>query len=270
MVRAVDSNGRPEIWRAWFWLSSGVNDVRWLNALESSSARLRAIVEGLPADALAKPSYATGWSIAQVLSHLGSAAEICVALVQRGMTGDRTPPSPDETRPVWARWDGMSAVEQRSSWYEADRRHRELVATADPATIIPYFAGPLGVPEYAGYRLSEQAVHAWDIEVMLDSKAFIPESELLWERLDLVVSRFHDDGVKARLAPRRIGLPGAALVIGDEVHLEPEHLQHTDAELTGDREAVLRLFYGRNRIEDGVKVGGAAELADLRDLFPGF
>lgn len=247
-----------------------MNDARWLNALESSSARLRAIVEALPEDVLAKPSYASGWSIARVLSHLGSAAEICAGLIDRGSTGDRTPPSADDTRPVWARWDSMSAIEQRAAWYEADQRHRELVAAADPTTIVPYFAGPLTVPEYAGYRVSEQAVHAWDIEVALDPAATIPEAELLWERLDLVVGRFHDTATKARLAPMRIGLPDAVLVIGDDVHLRSGHSQNPDAEVLGNREALLRLFYGRNRGEDGIKVVGAARLDDLRELFPGF
>jgi hypothetical protein len=136
--------------------------------------------------------------------------------------------------------------------------------------VIPYFAGPLGVTEYAGYRLSEQALHAWDIEVTLDPAAVIPEADLLWERLDLVVSRFHDAEVRARLAPMRIALPGSALVIGEEVHLEPGPAETAGAELTGSREAVLRLIYGRSRDTDGLAVTGVVGLADLRALFPGF
>ncbi|MFI5613215.1 maleylpyruvate isomerase N-terminal domain-containing protein [Amycolatopsis sp. NPDC051903] len=251
-------------------LGSGMNHARWLNALNGSSARLSAIVADLPEDALRAESYATGWTVAQVLSHLGSAAEICSALVERGLAGDRTPPSADDTRPVWARWDAMSAEEQRSSWYEADRRHRDLLASAGETTVIPYFAGLLSVTEYAGYRLSEQSLHAWDIEVQTNPSATIPESNLLWERLDLVVTRFHNAEVKARLAPMRIGLPDAALVIDGEVHLEPADVTSPDAEIAGDRDAVLRLFYGRNRDADGLKVAGAAQLDDLRALFPGF
>ena len=66
-------NGRVEIRPALFGLSSGVNDARWLNAVDSSPTRLRAVVGSLPEDALTTPSHVNEWSVAQVLSHLGSA-----------------------------------------------------------------------------------------------------------------------------------------------------------------------------------------------------
>jgi hypothetical protein len=53
---------------------------------------------------LATPSYARGWSIAQVLSHLGSAAEIGAVLVRRGIDGGPTGPGERGTKPVWQRW----------------------------------------------------------------------------------------------------------------------------------------------------------------------
>jgi hypothetical protein len=74
--------------------------------------------------------------------------------------------------------------------------------------------GLLSIPAYAGYRLSEQSVHAWDIEVALDPAATIPapEAELLWERLDLVASRFRDADVlktaRAEAIRGRAGRPG--------------------------------------------------------------
>jgi len=48
---------------------------RWISALRHSHNRLRAAVEPLSPDQLGRPSYASEWSIAQVLSHLGSQAD---------------------------------------------------------------------------------------------------------------------------------------------------------------------------------------------------
>jgi uncharacterized protein (TIGR03083 family) len=258
-----------------------MNSTTWLAALNTSSERLSKTVHDLSDDALAQPSFAGDWSIAQVLSHLGSAAEICTVLVRRGIDGDTTAPTADDARPVWQRWDALSGPAQREAWFEADHRHRELLASLDAQqreTIrIPYFAGLLSVAEYAGYRLSEQSVHAWDIEVAVDTSATIPmpEVELLWDRLDLVATRFRNADVLERLAPRQLAveLTGRTLGLdlGTELHLRDDAPTDPAATVAGPAEAVLRLVYGRSRPEDGISVTGDISLdVDLRRLFPGF
>jgi hypothetical protein len=246
----------------------------WLAALDSTSVGLRKIVQELPEEKLALPAFGRpgGWSVAQVLSHLGSAAEICTTLVRRGAEGDLTPPTGDDAKPVWATWDAMAGPEQREAWFEADQTHRDVLATVGKSIAIPYFAGPLSLSEYAGYRLSEQALHGWDIEVVLDRGATVRESELLWQRIDLVVSRFHDADTRKRLAPRTVTVPDGSLEITEsELHLTGTKAENPgEAQLTGGREAVLRLFYGRNRPEDGLQTAGDTTLDDFRQLFPGF
>jgi uncharacterized protein (TIGR03083 family) len=252
----------------------------WLAALNTSSERLVKTVHDLTDDALAQPSFADGWSIAQVLSHLGSAAEICTMLVRQGIDGDAIAPSADDTRPVWQRWDALSGPAQREAWYEADRRHRELLASLDARQLesvqVPYFAGLLSVPAYVGYRLSEQSVHAWDVEVALDSTVTIPaaEVELLWDRLDLIVTRFRDGDVLQRLAPKQLAveLPGRTLTLDLNTGLNLRDNAPTDpaATVAGPAEALVRLVYGRHRPEDGVTVTGDLTLHDMRRLFPGF
>lgn len=66
----------------------------WLTALHASSAKT---VDGLPDDALSVPSFAIGWNIAQVLSHLGSGAEISTILLRRGIDGNTAGPSAQDT-----------------------------------------------------------------------------------------------------------------------------------------------------------------------------
>ncbi|WP_328759643.1 MULTISPECIES: maleylpyruvate isomerase family mycothiol-dependent enzyme [Streptomyces] len=255
---------------------------RWIGALHESSQRLGHAVADLPADRLAEASFAEGWTIGQVLSHLGSGAEISTTLVERGLKGDERGPVREELLPVWERWDAMSPVEQRAAWREADERHLALLDTVGPgqrtSLRVPYFAGLLDLASYAGYRLSEQAVHAWDVMVALDERAVLaaPDVALLWERIDLVATRFRDADALTRLAPQRVRVeltdPGQALLldIDTELHLYPAPPTDPTALLTGPAESTLRLVYGRNRPQDPLTATGSISLDDLRTLFPGF
>ncbi|MDX3771984.1 MULTISPECIES: maleylpyruvate isomerase N-terminal domain-containing protein [unclassified Streptomyces] len=254
----------------------------WLEALHTNSGRLAALVGGLSEAELFRPSFADGWSIAHVLSHLGSAAEISAGLLQRGLAGDTTGPRREEVAPVWERWDALSAPAQREAWTAADAHHLFLLDSLDEQASVevrvPYFAGLLGVSEYAGYRLSEQSVHAWDIEVALDPAATVPPAEvrLLWERLDVVATRFRDAETLQRLGPRQLSVRltdadrTLLLDLDSELHLYPCEPAEPAGILAGPAEAVLRLFYGRLRQGDGVTATGHVTLADLQALFPGF
>ncbi|MFI5613196.1 maleylpyruvate isomerase family mycothiol-dependent enzyme [Amycolatopsis sp. NPDC051903] len=278
-----NSVGYRELFVASSPLTAAVKNSRtWLAALTTSSERLVKAVIDLSSETLDRPSATGDWTIAQVLSHLGSAAEICTTLVQRGIEGDLTGPDAELVKPVWQRWDTMTGPAQREAWFEVDLRHRELLGSLDAEQLgsvrVPYFAGLLTVGEYAGYRLSEQSVHAWDIEVALDSAARIPISEvvLLWERLDLVVTRFRSGEVLERLAPRQLAvqLPDLegphTLDLGEELHLTAEPTAASAGTLSGSAEEMLRLVYGRNRAEDGLDVTGDVTLEQLRALFPGY
>ena len=225
---------------------------------------------------------AADWSIADVLSHLGSAAEICTSLIRRGIEGDLTAPTPADTTPVWARWNALTPLEQRGAWQDADAEHLALLdgltAAQRAAVQVPYFSGPASITAYAGSRLSEQSVHAWDIEAALDPAAVIPadETALLWDRIDLVASRFHDGPMLARLQPAQLTLALSDtgqllhLDLGAELHVRPGEPSTSVGVLSGPAEAVLRLIYGRHRATDGLRTTAAISVADLRDLFPGY
>ncbi|MBQ1093402.1 maleylpyruvate isomerase family mycothiol-dependent enzyme [Streptomyces sp. B93] len=254
----------------------------WLEALHTSSRRLADTVASLSERELKQPSMAAGWSIAQVLSHVGSAAEISTGLLERGIAGDERGPVREDLEPVWQRWNTLPPLAQREAWQEADTRHLQLLGSLDMSqqmrVRVPYFAGLLNLPAYAGYRLSEHSVHAWDIEAALTPGATIPvgEVDLLWERLDLVATRFRDATTLARLAPAQltIALTSPArtvlLDLGAELHLYPCEPAEPAGSVTGAAEAVLRLVYGRHQPTDEVQVSGAVTLTDLTALFPGF
>lgn len=254
----------------------------WREALHASSQRVADLVAPLSEQELNRPSMAERWSIAQVLSHLGSAAEISAGLLERGIAGQENGPQREDVQPVWDRWNALPPLAQREAWYAADARHLHMLDSLDAAqqqsVRVPYFAGLLSVTGYAGYRLSEHSVHAWDIEAALNPMAVIPaaEVELLWKRLDLVATRFRDGDTLSRLAPAQLTLSltdptrTALLNLSAELHIYPCEPAESVGTVTGTAEAVLRLVYGRHQATDSIQVSGAVTLADLRSLFPGF
>jgi hypothetical protein len=126
---------------------------------------------------------------------------------------------------------------------------------------VPHFAGVLSIPVYLGYRLSEQSVHAWDIEVALDPAAMIPalEVELLWERLDRVATRFRDAETLARLGPRQLLVQltdlgrMVCLDLGAELHLDHCEPIVPTGTVSGSAEALLRGVPPRFRTRDLIR-----------------
>ena len=59
----------------------------WLAALRASQDRLAAATGSLGEEDLARRSYDPEWSVAQVLSHMGSQAEIFARILDAGLSG---------------------------------------------------------------------------------------------------------------------------------------------------------------------------------------
>jgi uncharacterized protein (TIGR03083 family) len=144
-----------------------------LAAVHRSHDRLAAALTDLPADRLSDPSY-HDWSIAQVLSHLGSGAEIFRLYVDAGTAG--TPaPTIDDFHPVWDRWNAMTPVEQRDGFLVSD------VALLDAFAAVPagqrdawrleMFGAEQTMSTVARMRLGEHTLHSWDVLVALDPAA---------------------------------------------------------------------------------------------------
>src|SRR5450631_1119595 len=90
-----------------------------LPALRSSHARLAAVAGPLTADEVTDASYCDEWTTAQVLSHLGSGAEIFGMLLDAGLRGEDTP-GPDQYQEIWSRWNGKSPQDQTRDGIAAD------------------------------------------------------------------------------------------------------------------------------------------------------
>ncbi|MGW0807295.1 maleylpyruvate isomerase family mycothiol-dependent enzyme [Nonomuraea sp. NPDC002799] len=251
--------------------------------LRAELGQLTALVRGFGADDLARPSGAAEWDVSQVLSHLGSSAEINLAALD-GAANDTGPLAMEFIRGVWARWDGMSAAERAEAFVTANedvvRRFEELTADDDLRVELWFPSAPASVETLAGMRLAEFAHHTWDVKV-----AFDPAATLAPGAADLLVDRVggmlgflgKPEGLGGRQAVIAVRTTAPersfGLEVGSSVTLTDAPAQ-PDAVLTAPAEWWLRLVYGRHAAEHtppAVRlVADDLTLDDLRRLFPGF
>lgn len=248
-------------------------------ALHRSQARLAAGVAALSRDELTGPSYDTGWSVADVLSHLGSGAAIAGLTLDAGLD-DREAPEFEELDALWTTWDAKPPQDQATDAVAANAalldRIGRLTGEQRDAFTVEMFNGRQDLAGMLLLRLGEHAVHTWDVLVARDPAARLaPDATAaLLPGLDELVSRAGQRSeVPLRVAVRTTD-PVAAFLLevdGEGPRLQVGSAAGAPATVTLPAEAFIRLVYGR--LDDGhadeVHVDGC-ELADLRAVFPGF
>jgi uncharacterized protein (TIGR03083 family) len=236
----------------------------------------------LDAVALARGSYCDDWTLAEVLSHLGSQAEIFARFLESGLEGG-APPSQEEFPAIWDAWNRRtSRVQARDSAEANERLIARLEGLDDErlATLrVQMFGMNLDAVGLLGIRLSEHAIHAWDVAVALDPTTLVaPDAvTLLVDRLpEMAAGVGRSQSSSSEVDIRTTGPERAFRLVTGGVRLEPL-TESTDA---GGRptmrlpsEALLRLVYGRLASTapslDSISTCGV-ELDDLRTIFPGF
>jgi uncharacterized protein (TIGR03083 family) len=253
----------------------------WIHALRNSHDSLQAGVGPLDAAQLEQTSYASEWSIAQVLSHLGSQAEIFGLFLDAGLTG-QDPPGMDAFGPIWDVWNAKSPQDQASDALRADEATLERFESMDAAEQarlhLKAFGMDVGTTTLAQMRLGEHALHTWDVLVALDPAATVtPDAvALLIDSLGQLVGRT----AKADGKPRKVRVTTTdperhfILETGDSVSLVAADETAPElglSELTLPAEAFIRLIYGRLDPDHTPPVENAGvELDELRPIFPGF
>jgi uncharacterized protein (TIGR03083 family) len=262
---------------------------RFIAALRLSHDRLSALAGKLDDDGLARQSMCTEWSVAQVLGHLGSGAEIALANLEANLAGAE-PPGMENHPPIWERWNAMAPREVAERFADADRRVVEAFEGLDAAQLaevrvkLPFLPDRIDIATAVGFRLNEHTLHSWDAFAAFDSSATLaPESvELLIDRLPFMV------GLIGRFAPRETRPAETTTItvettdptrryeleLGDSAELRPaDGDATTSGSLAIPAEAMLRLVAGRLRPDrpsgDAEPTGGLS-LADLRRAFPGY
>ena len=256
---------------------------RTVDALRTEHDALAAFATSLTDEQLSGLSGASEWSVAQVLSHLGSGSEIALAGLKAAL-GQGEVPGDDFNRSVWDRWDAMDPREQRNEFIAHDG---ELVAALEGLTtdqhsslevVVGFMPVPLSVSAFAGMRLNEVAHHSWDARVSTDADA-----GLLDGSTPVVLEHATGDlafllgflGKADRVGERvvlAIGGTGHMLVIDDGVGAGSSDDEAT-ATFDGPVEAALRLVTGRlgpSHTPATVSVTGNVTLDQLREVFPGF
>jgi uncharacterized protein (TIGR03083 family) len=256
-----------------------------IKALRSGYDDLATRVRAFTADDLARPSGASEWDVSQVLSHLGSGAEINLAALNGALDGTGNPGG-EFNQGVWARWDAMSREDRADGFLTANETLIHRYEGLDERTRknlridLGFLPAPVDVETAARMRLNEFAHHTWDVKVAFDPEATLaPEATpLLFEQaaqfIGFLGKAAELDGRPVTIAvhttspERSFGLNVADTVSVVEAPGSP------DAVLTAPAEWVLRLVSGRHAPEHtpaAVSVtGGTITLDDLRRVFPGF
>ncbi|HXY43293.1 MAG TPA: maleylpyruvate isomerase family mycothiol-dependent enzyme [Acidimicrobiales bacterium] len=249
----------------------------WIDALRSSHDALQALVEPLDVNELQRPSYASEWSIAQVLSHLGSQAEIFNLFLEAGLSGQE-PPGRETFAPIWDAWNAKNPAAQAADALRVDEtgvaRFESLGAEAREELHLAMFGMELDTTGLARMRLGEHAIHTWDIAVALDPTATVAPGavDLLIDALDGLAARSgRPEGRTGRVSvsttdPER----HFRLEFTDKVALVACEPDETAPHLRLPAEAFVRLVYGRLDPDhtSTVETRGV-DLSELREIFPG-
>jgi uncharacterized protein (TIGR03083 family) len=250
----------------------------WIRALRHSHEVLRGAVEPLTEDELRQRSYDTEWSIADVLSHLGSQAEIFGLFLDAGLTG-QDPPGRDDFMPIWDTWNAKEPQAQAADSLHADdattTRFESMSEQEREKLRLQAFGRELDITGVAVMRLSEHALHTWDVAVTLDPAATVePDAvELLIDTVDGVAARAKADGTARKICVATTGPERHFLLeTGEKVTLTPaSHHEEKLPKLVLPAEALIRLVYGRLDPEHTPEVGTSdVDLDELRAIFPGF
>lgn len=251
---------------------------RTISALRAEHDALAGLVRTLTDDQLTAPSGASEWTVAQVLSHLGSGAEIGYAPIARA-AGESVEIEDNQT--IWARWDSSTPRAQAEGFLEYNTRWLDLVEALTPeqrsslVVDLGFLPEPVPLVTAVGMRLSEVANHSWDVRVAFDQDAGVDADsaavlvDLLTGPLGFILGFL---AKPAELAdPVSVALPGAGLVIDDAATVV-DHLEAPSATFHGPQEAVIRLLSGRLKppYDKNVSVEGPITLNDLHRVFPGF
>lgn len=262
---------------------------RTITALRVNRDDLADRVRLFNASDLDRTSGASQWDVAQVLSHLGSGAEIGLESLRRALAGEGGAPA-DFNQGVWDRWNAMTQQQKADNFLDSTELLLSTYESMDAPTReslrvdLGFLPAPVDLAVVTGMRLNEALLHAWDVRVAFDSYATIPGdlAEVLLEQISGPVSFFLNFlGKPAALNGREFSLridtsdPAKSLGLNFSKSVSIVDVPESGSGvLTIPTEALLRLLSGRMspaHTPEGVQLSSSSlTLDDLRSVFPGF
>jgi uncharacterized protein (TIGR03083 family) len=254
-------------------------------ALRTGHDSLAGIVAEFSDDDLARPSGAAEWDISQVLSHLGSGAEITRAGLQATLDGEPNP-GPGFNQAVWDKWNAMTRRERADGFLQANQALMALYESLDAGTRenlridMGFLPAPVDLATAARMRLNEFALHSWDVRVVSDEHATLAAdatAALLHGEPSLIGWIGKTDQLDGREAAVKVTTTEPASVFAlrlrAPVSVDFDVPEQPDGTLALPAEAWLRLVAGRlapGHTPGGVTTTGAIDLDLLRRVFPGY
>ena len=247
-----------------------------LSALAASHERLAAAAAGLEPGGEERQSYDSEWTIAAVVSHLGSGAELFGGMLEAGVTGEPGPGR--ETFPaVWDRWNAKSPSDQTRDGVDQDGALVDYLRSLSPDQVAHWsqevFGRDYDLAEFLLLRQGESAVHTWDVIVVDGPSATVSADAvaLLVDSLGMVVTRSGTLPASTRVRVSTTD-PDRDLLLtagSDKAELRPAADGADPGQSDGDSsatatlrlpaEAFLRLVYGRlnpDHTPDGITAEG--------------
>jgi uncharacterized protein (TIGR03083 family) len=256
----------------------GSNAKEAIGALRRAHDELVTFVGTLGPEDLEKQSAASEWTVAQVLSHLGSASELGLATLASGKADRDAGPA------VWDRWNAMSPSEQATNFISAGERLVEALEALDDDALatrridLGFLPAPVEIGFVVKLRLSEVGLHGWDVNVAFDPTATVVEYVVpfVLDNLPTFAGFFAKPTGKSGQVALETTSPTRSYVLelrDDGATLAEGSDGAADTRVALPAEALLRLTAGRlgpDHTPPSVKVDGELSLDDLRRLFPGY
>lgn len=232
------------------------------------------------------PSGAAEWTMAQLLSHIGSGAEIGLANLEASLS-QLPAPEGSFNQSVWDRWNAMSPREQADSAIATDERLVAAYESIDDDVRnslriqLGFLPEPIGLDLAVAFRLNESTLHGWDAAVVDNAAATLNPAavpvllDALAGPLSFLIGWIGKSTVTDQVIAVRTTHPERelALTVGSSVALAPNLPSTPDGTLSIPAEALLRLFAGRlgsDSAPDRILLTGGVEMPALRAVFPGF
>ncbi|MGH9124122.1 MAG: maleylpyruvate isomerase family mycothiol-dependent enzyme [Acidimicrobiales bacterium] len=249
-----------------------------IGALRRSHDELVELVGKFGPEDLRRSSGSKDWTVAQVVSHLGSASEIGLQTLTSGKADF------DAAQGVWGRWNAMSPDEQARNFVAAGERLVEALESLDDEALankridMGFLPAPIDLRFFVGMRLSEVGLHRWDVDVSFDPEAQVVPYVVPFLLDILLAFAGHfakPDGRTGRVAIDT-NQPSRNYVLDLSEHgttLREGADAEAQTRLTLPAEALLRLTSGRlgpDHTPASITVDGELSLDDLRRAFPGY
>lgn len=258
-------------------------------AVHDEAKRLEAFLSALSPEDWRRPSQCDQWQVADVVAHLVSAKH--AERIQRGLRGELEPPvggtpsgalSEDDFRNRLA----QNAIDLRHQLGdkllaefrdETDRVEKLLsgLASEDWKTPCYHPMGPEPVRAVIDVRLTELAMHGWDIRASFDPQAALSEDalpSLLYTIPRAVRRAFRPNAKRTRAVRYRFHMTAPVyattdiLLNADGASVESDSQTEADVTFRCDTSTAILVIFGRlslaDAIADGrIQVEGEQELA---------